>query len=175
MQKMMRIVGGAMMALVVGVATPASAHDVKAGDLTVVQPWARATPAGAKVGGAYLSITNNGKTADRLTGVSMSSADHVEIHEMKMDGGVMKMRPLPNGVEVKPGQTVKLNPEGNHLMLMGLKAPLKQGSVIEGTLHFEKAGAVDVGFTVESIGAKAPGPGDHGSGAIKGDSTHKGH
>lgn len=141
--------------LAIGVSVPALAGDYKAGDLTVVQPWARATPSGAKVGGAYLAITNNGKTADRLTGASISEADHVEIHEMKMDGGVMKMRPLPNGVEIKPGQTAKLNPEGNHLMLMGLKAPLKQGETIKGRLTFEKAGAVDVEFKVNSIAARS--------------------
>ncbi|EFI50191.1 protein of unknown function DUF461 [Afipia sp. 1NLS2] len=149
----MTSVASAMLLLVVGAITPTFATDYKAGDLTVVQPWARATPAGAKVGGAYLVVTNNGKTADRLTGVSISAADHVEIHEMKMDGGVMKMRPLPNGIEIKPGQTAKLNPEGNHLMLMGLKAPLKQGETIKGRLTFEKAGAVDVEFKVNSIGA----------------------
>lgn len=163
--------------LAIGAAGPALAGDYKAGDLTVVQPWARATPSGAKVGGAYLAITNNGKTADRLTGASIPEADHVEIHEMKMDGGVMKMRPLPNGIEIKPGQTVKLNPQGNHLMLMGLKAPLKQDEVVKGKLTFEKAGSVDVEFRVNSIAAMSADSASAG-GAMKMqkmDTMHKEH
>lgn len=175
-------IAGAALFLAIGVATPALAADYKAGDLTVMQPWARATPSGAKVGGAYLAITNNGKTVDRLTSASIPDADHVEIHEMKMDGGVMKMRPLPNGIEIKPGQTVKLSPQGNHLMLMGLKAPLKQNEVVKGKLTFEKAGAVDVEFKINSIAAmsadSAPVDGTMKMDAMKMqkmDKTHTGH
>jgi copper(I)-binding protein len=148
-------------------ASPALAHGYKLGDLAIGHPWARATPGGAKVGGGYLSVTNSGTSSDRLTGVTFSDADHVEIHEMSMDGGVMKMRPLPNGVEIKPGETVKLTPEGNHLMFMGLKAPLKQGDMVKGQLTFEKAGPVDVEFKIDTIGAMAPSHGDHNGGAMK--------
>lgn len=127
--------------------------DYKVGDLTIGRPWTRATPGGAKVGGGYLTITNNGTAPDRLTGVSMSAAGHGEIHEMKMDGGVMTMRPLAAGIEIKPGETVKLEPGGYHLMFMDLKAPLKEGTVVKGQLQFEKAGKIDVEFKVDAIGA----------------------
>lgn len=128
----------------------------KIGSISISHPWARATPAGAKVGGGYVTIRNNGAQTDRLTGVTLSAADHADIHEMKMDGGVMKMRPLPEGLQIKPGETVKLSPEGYHLMFMGLHSPLKQGESIKGRLTFEKAGPIDVEFKVESVGAKMP-------------------
>lgn len=168
MQKLTKILGSALFALALGIALPASAHWYKAGDMKIGHPWARATPGGASVGGGYVSITNEGKTADRLTGASFANSDHVEIHEMSMDGGVMRMRPLPNGIEIKPGETVTLGPQGNHLMLMGLKSQLKQGDRIKGQLTFEKAGTVDVDFTVDSIGAMGPSHGDHESGQMGG-------
>jgi periplasmic copper chaperone A len=137
------------------------AHGYKLGDLAIGHPWARAAPGGMKVSGGYLSITNNGTVPDRLTGATFSEADHVEIHEMKMEGDVMKMRPLPDGVEVKPGETVKLAPSGIHLMLKELKTPLKKGDMVAGSLTFEKAGKVDVEFKIEDAGAMGPGQGDH--------------
>ena len=137
-------------------AAPALAHGFKIGDLTIGHPWTRATPGGAKIGGGYLSVTNNGKTADRLLGGSLSIADHVELHEMKMDGAVMQMRPLPNGIEIKPGETVKFEPGGNHVMFVGLTAPLKEGELVKGQLKFEKAGTVDVEYKVDAVGAPGP-------------------
>src|SRR5476651_1946370 len=76
----------------------------KLGDLTVTSPWTRATPGGAKIAGGYLKITNNGAAADRFVGAKSDAADHVEIHEMSMSDGVMKMRPLPDGLQIKPGE-----------------------------------------------------------------------
>src|ERR1700733_13645011 len=99
----------------------------KLGDLTVTSPWTRATPGGAKIAGGYLKITNNGASADRFVGAKSDASDRVEIHEMSMSDGVMKMRPLPNGLEIKPGETVELKSGGYHLMFMDLKQPLKQG------------------------------------------------
>ena len=145
---------------VIGVGA-AFAHGYKLGELTIGHPWARATPNGATVGGGYLSVTNNGAAPDRLTGATFSGADHVEIHEMKMEGDVMKMRPLPDGIAIEPGETVKLTPDGIHLMLMGLKASLKQGDMVAGQLTFEKAGTVNVEFKVDAIGANSPTHGDH--------------
>ncbi len=155
---MMKLIQATMCALAVALslAGAAAAHGFKVGDLTIGHPWTRATPGGAKIGGGYLSITNNGTTPDRLTGVSLSVADHGEIHEMKMDGGVMTMRPLPNGIEIKPGETIKLEPGGFHLMFMDLKEPLKEGATVNGQLQFEKAGKVDVEFKVDAIGATGP-------------------
>lgn len=128
----------------------------KLGDLTVTSPWTRATPGGAKIAGGYLKITNNGSSADRFIGAKTSAADHVEIHEMSMNDGVMRMRPLPNGLEIKPGETVELKSGGYHLMFMDLRQPLKQGETFKATLQFEKAGALEVNFSVNALGANAP-------------------
>jgi copper(I)-binding protein len=125
----------------------------KLGDLTVTSPWTRATPGGAKIAGGYLKITNNGITADRFVGAKSDATGHVEIHEMSMSDGVMKMRPLPNGLEIKPGETVELKSGGYHLMFMDLKQPLTQGDSLKATLQFEKAGSLDVNFNVNALGA----------------------
>jgi copper(I)-binding protein len=130
----------------------ASAHDYKAGPLQIQHPWSRATPKGATVAGGYMKIVNTGTTPDRLIGGSTVAAPKFEIHEMSMDGGVMKMRMLPKGLEIKPGQTVELKPGGYHLMFVGITAPLEQGKPVKGTLEFEKAGKVEVEYTVEAIG-----------------------
>jgi copper(I)-binding protein len=140
-------------ALAVAIAWPARAAEVSAGSLTISASWARATPKGASVGGGYLSITNSGDSSDRLVGGSTDVAKGFEIHSMTTDNGVMKMRPVTGGLEVKPGQTVELKPGGYHVMFVGLKHGLKQGDHFRATLQFEKAGKVDVVFTVEGIGA----------------------
>jgi periplasmic copper chaperone A len=137
----------------------ASAHDYKAGSLEIQHPWSRATPKGATVAGGYLKIVNNGTTPDRLIGGSTAAAPKFEIHEMSMDGGVMKMRALPKGIEIKPGQTVELKPGGYHLMFVGITAPLEQGKRVKGTLEFEKAGKIEVEYAVEAIGSTPKGGG----------------
>ena len=147
-------------ALLATLALPAQAEDFTVGSLKISSPWARATPKGASVGGGYMSITNTGSEPDRLVGGSTDISKGFEVHEMKMDGGVMKMRPVAGGIAIKPGQTVTLDPSGYHVMFIRLKEQLKQGSHFKATLDFAKAGKVDVDFTVEGIGAKAPG-GDH--------------
>jgi copper(I)-binding protein len=137
----------------------ASAHDYKVGSLEIQHPWSRATPKGATVAGGYLKIVNKGTTPDRLIGGSTAAAPKFEIHEMSMDGGVMKMRMLPKGIEIKPGQTVELKPGGYHLMFVGITAPLEQGKRVKGTLEFEKAGKIEVEYAVEAIGATPKGGG----------------
>ena len=134
-------------------ALPAQAADVMAGTLKISAPWARATPKGASVGGGYMTITNTGTTPDHLIGGSTAVANRFEVHEMKMDNGVMKMRPVAGGIEIKPGQTVTLEPSGYHVMFVGMKQQLNQGDHFKATLEFAKAGKVDVDFTVEGIGA----------------------
>ncbi len=136
----------------------AGSHTYKVGSLVIDSPWARATPAGAKVGGGYLKITNTGKTPDRLTGGTLPIAGAVEVHEMSMSGGgVMKMRKLDKGLEIKPGQSVELKPGSYHLMFMGLRKGLKENESIKGTLTFEKAGSVVVEYHVAPIGAQSGG------------------
>ena len=139
------------------VAAAASAAPAqKAGALTLEQPWSRATPGGAKVGGGYLRITNPGTAPDRLIGGSFPLAARVEVHEMRLEGDVMRMKPVEGGLEIKPGATVELKPGGFHLMFVDLKEPLKEGQTFKGTLLFEKAGAIEVEYAVRGIGASAP-------------------
>jgi len=135
---------------------PAVAEDVTAGGLVITQGWSRATPGGAKTGGGFLTIENKGSAPDKLIGASADVAGKVEVHEMTMDNGVMKMRPLEGGLAIEPGKTVKLAPGGYHLMMMELKNPLKQGEKLPVTLQFEKAGKVTVTLDVEGVGAKGP-------------------
>lgn len=133
----------------------------KIGDLVVASPWTRATPGGAKIAGGYLKITNNGKSPDRLVGAATASADRVEIHEMSMTDGVMKMRQLADGLTIKAGETVELKPGGFHMMFMDIKRQLKQGDTLKATLSFEKAGKLDVSFNVNAIGASGTGAPAH--------------
>ena len=144
-------------ALVAALALPAQAEDVTAGGVKISAPWARATPKGAAVGAGYMTITNSGTAPDRLLGGATDVSNRFEIHEMTMDNGVMRMRPIAKGLEIKPGQTVALKPGGNHVMFLGLKQPLAKGEHVKATLTFEKAGKVDVDFSVESIGAQTGG------------------
>lgn len=132
----------------------AFAHGYKVGALEVGHPWSRATPAGAPVAGGFLTVTNEGKEADRLVSVGSAAADKVEVHEMTMDGGVMKMRALDKGLEIPAGAKVELKPGSYHVMFIGLKKPFVKGDMVKGTLTFEKAGKVDVEFAVEDMGAR---------------------
>ena len=140
---------------------PVRAQEVKAGDLVITQAWTRATPNGAKIGGGYFTIENRGSASDRLIGGSGDIAGKVEVHEMAMDNGVMKMRPLDKGLTIEPGKTVKLAPGGLHLMMFDLKGALKQGDKVPVTLEFEKAGKVTISLDVQGLGAQAPAAGDH--------------
>lgn len=152
--------------LSLALAAPAVAQEVKAGDLVITQAWTRATPNGAKIGGGYLTIENKGTAADRLVSGSADAAGKVEVHEMSMDNGVMKMRALDKGLTIEPGKTVKLAPGGYHLMMFDLKQPLKQGDKVPVTLEFEKAGKVTVSLDVQAVGAQAPEGGDHSGGMM---------
>ena len=138
----------------------ASAHEYEVGQLKIGHPWVRATPKGAAVAGGYLKITNNGRESDRLIGGSAAFAGRFEVHEMSHEGSVMKMRHLPKGLEIKPGETVELKPGSFHVMFMDLKQPLvkDQKPRPKGTLVFEKAGTIEVEFAVEAIGSS---PGSH--------------
>ena len=134
----------------------AAAQTYTAGSIEISSAWARATPKGAQVGGAYMTITNKGTDADRLVGVTSAAAGQVEVHQMTMDNGIMSMRPVPGGLEIKAGATVKFTPDSFHLMLMGLKQPLTQGARMKATLEFAKAGKIDVEYAIEPVGAQGP-------------------
>jgi copper(I)-binding protein len=140
-------------------------HVVKAGALEIVHPWSRATPAGAGNAAAYVTVNNTGTTPDTLLAAAAPTvSDKLEIHEVSMKNGVMSMKRAAGGVAIPAGGSVTLKPGGYHIMIMGVKQPLKQGDSFPGTLTFEKAGKVDVRFTVEAAGATAPSmPMDHGA------------
>ena len=133
MNKLSRIFALAAFSAVV-IAAPVRAEDVKAGDLVISQAWSRATPGGAKVAGGFLTIENKGSAPDKLVKVSAEIAGKADVHEMAMDNGVMKMRPLDKGLVIEPGKTVKLAPGGYHLMLQDLKGAFKEGEKVPVTL-----------------------------------------
>jgi len=145
-------------------APPASAEEVKAGDLVITQAWSRATPGGAKIAGGYLTIENKGSAPDRLIGGTGEVASKIEVHEMSMKDGVMTMRFLDKGLAIEPGKTVKLAPGGYHLMMLDLKSPLKQGDKVPVTLEFEKAGKVTLSLDVQGVGAQTPAGADKSGG-----------
>lgn len=146
---------------------PALAQDYKVGAIKISAPWSRATPDAAKVAGGFMTIENTGNESDFLIGGSLVRSGRVEIHEMAVVNDVMRMRELPKGLEIKPGQKVTLKPGSYHVMFMELKKPLKEGDAVEGTLAFKKAGTVTVSYKVGAMGAKAGGHMGHGGHQMK--------
>lgn len=144
-----------LLALLALVASPALAGDYAAGPIKIASPWTRVPPPGAKVAAGFLSITNTGTEADRLLGGSVAIADRLEVHEMKMANGVMSMRALEDGLAIKPGETVVLQPGSTHLMFQELSTPPEAGKPVKGSLQFEKAGSIDIEYTVAPFGAKS--------------------
>lgn len=138
----------AALALLLGIGS-ALAQD---SGIRVDQVWARATPGVATTGAIYLTLTNTGNVPDALTAASSPAANKTELHEMKMENGVMEMRPVPS-IAIAPGQSVVLEPNGYHVMLIGLKKPLKEGDKITLTLTFAHAGTQEVTASVAKIGA----------------------
>lgn len=149
---------------------PAAAHDYKLGTLTIDHPWARASAGNAKNGAAFMTIANTGTEPDRLLSATSSVAAKVELHTHMMDSdGVMKMRPV-EAIELAPGEVTKLAPGGLHIMLMGLAAPLAEGTSFPATLRFEHAGEFTVDVAVEAVAAMGMDDqgGDHGMGHMNG-------
>lgn len=148
--------------------TSVAAH-AQSPEVTVATPWSRATPQGASTGAAYLTLTS--PAGDTLTGVSSPAAKMAQVHEMKMDGNVMRMREVQGGLALPPGTTVTLQPNGLHIMLMGLTAPLKQGQMVKLHLTFAKAPPEDVTAPIGPLGSTRP-PGQAGSAVMPGMPTH---
>ena len=123
-----------------------------AGDpaIQIDHPWARASAGAVRNGAAFLTLTQTG-AADRLTGISTPAADMAMLHETIDDRGVMKMREV-DGLALESGKPVILAPGGKHIMLMGLKAPLKEGSRFPMTLTFQHAPPMTVTVTVQGVG-----------------------
>jgi copper(I)-binding protein len=151
----------AMLGIAIACTSPAIAQDARKGAITVSEAWSRATSPRAEVGAGFLTIRNAGRTEDRLVAATSPRAARVEIHTMALEDGIMRMRPLPNGLAIAAQAQAKLAPGGDHIMLIGLKAPLKQGERVPVTLRFARAGTVRTAFVVAAPGAAAP-AGDHG-------------
>ena len=154
---MLRLLRTALAAAIL-VVTPAFAHNgvVHLGPINISLPFTRATLPNAPVAGGFLTIENTGTEADRLVSATSDIAGETQIHEMAMQGDVMKMRQLADGLEIPAGETVVLAPGGFHIMFMGLKQALVEGETITVTLTFEKAGTVDVVLPIEAAAADAP-------------------
>lgn len=125
------------------------------------QPWARATAPRQSVGGVYVTLTSPAN--DVLLGASSPVARLGEVHEMRMDGTVMQMRTLADGLPLPAGQPVALTPGGYHIMLMDLKQPLKAGQTIPVQLRFRDAPPLDVMVRVAPVGARGPDMEGHGA------------
>lgn len=127
----------------------------------VSKAWARATVSKAHAGAAYVTIANGGAASDKLVSVSTPAAGRAEMHTTIKDGDIMRMRAVEH-IEIGPKAMVTLQPGGVHIMLMDLKAPLKEGTTFPMTLIFEKAGETTVEVAVQSIAAKGMDHGAHG-------------
>lgn len=146
---MKRLLGA--IALAAACFAPAQAADYKLGTITISDPWVRATPGKAKNGAGYLEIHNMGEP-DRLLSASSNVSKRTELHTHIADNGIMRMRKIEGGIELPHGGTAVLKPHGNHVMLMGLDKPLKEGEMVHLTFTFEKAGEISIDVPVMPVG-----------------------
>jgi copper(I)-binding protein len=138
--------------LAVYVGSAAHGQTSAANTIVVEQPWARATPGGAKTGAAYMTLINNGRSVDRLLGATTPLADKVQFHKETEDDGVSRMRQVQS-MELEPGAKIIFKPGELHVMIVGLKQPLTEGQTFPLTLQFEKASNIEVTVPIEKIGA----------------------
>ena len=144
---------GVAIAIMVAACVPTGGQAL--GDLRIDEPWARATPPGASVSGGFMTIRNMGNEDDRLVAVTSSAVARVEIHEMRQEGDLMKMRQLRDGLVIPAGAQVSLQPGGYHLMLIEPKQAFAGGDVVLATLHFQRAGDAEVALQVRGAGVSA--------------------
>ena len=152
-----KLVAGVL--LVVSIGAYAWAQSPDGGSISVEQPWARATPGGARTGAAYLTLANKANTTDRLMGATTPIAEKVQFHKVTEKDGIVRMREL-RSIEIASGDKLILKPGDIHIMLVGLKHPLKQGQTFPLTLEFEKAGTIQVVVSVAGVGAMKHGMSD---------------
>lgn len=153
MMKLTRLIAAGAAALALSTAP------LFAGDIMVQDPYVRSSTPSSVTGAAFFVLINNSDTDDRLIAARSDVAKRVELHTHQEDAnGVMKMMEIEGGIPVPAGGMHALRRGGDHVMLMGLTAPLRQGEQISVTLTFEKAGDIDVSVPVDS--ARKP---DHGA------------
>ncbi len=129
-------------------------NSVTVGDLELSGAFTRAMPPRAVTGGGFVTIVNNGDEDDRLVSVSSSVAAHTELHVMSIVDDVMRMRSEPDGFVIPAGETTQLKPGGKHIMFIDVQTPFAKGDDIKVTLHFEKAGDIELSLRALEIGAK---------------------
>ncbi len=131
-------------------------HVNQASDMSVINGYARATFPLAKTGAAYFTLHNQGDTAKTLIGVTVSeaTASEAQIHTTVMDGDVMKMRELEDGVTIGAGEKVTFESGGHHIMLLGLRKGLVEGSEVTLTLRFENSDELNIVLPVKKEEAK---------------------
>ncbi len=139
----------------------AQAESFTIGEITIDNPWTRVTPAGARVAGGYMVITNNGSEPDRLIGGTSEIAPRFEVHSMEMVDGVARMAEVAGGLEIPPGGSVALEPGSYHVMFMNLATPVTMDAPVSGTLVFERAGEIEISYDVAPMGSPRA-PGGHG-------------
>ncbi|HET6609619.1 MAG TPA: copper chaperone PCu(A)C [Rhodopila sp.] len=136
----------------------------QASSVQVTDAWARASAGAQTTGAAYISL-KGGEQTDKLTAVSTPVANTAEVHESTSNGGIMRMRAIPGGLDIPAGKTVKLSPGGYHIMMFGLHHPLKASETFPLTLTFAHSAPITVTVTVRPIGAAASE--DHTMGGMK--------
>ncbi len=134
------------------------------GNLTIEAPFAFATLPNQPVAGGFMSITNAGDSDDTLIAASSPDAGRMEIHEMAMDGDVMRMREIEGGLVIPAGETVALKPGGFHIMFMDLPGPMVEGEMTDVTLTFETAGEVTMTLPIVKRPMGGHGKMKHGGG-----------
>ncbi len=137
---------------------PLAAHDFRLGDLAIDHPWTRAVGAAAPTAAGYMVIRNTGTAPDRLVAAETPRAARVEIHEMAVTDGIMRMRSIAGGIPLPAGGEVRLAPGGLHLMLVGPQGGFERGGRVPVTLVFERAGRITVELAVDAPGARGTAP-----------------
>lgn len=166
---MKTLLGTVLAVAVAGLSLPALAGEAKVGAIEITSAWARATPAKAPAGAAYVTVANTGATTDNLIGAAAAGVSKVaELHTHVQQGDVMRMMAV-GSIELQPGKSVAMGPGGLHIMLINLNQPLKEGTSFPLELTFAQAGKVNV--TVDVLPVGSPGP----AAAAPAHQGHSGH
>lgn len=142
-----------LLAVAIAMAVPAAAQEYRVGSLTIDHPVLRVASPVSRTGAGHMTITNRGKTADRLLSVTTAAASRSDLHGTVQNGAVMQMRAQAGGVPVPAGATIRFAPGGLHVMFIGLKTPMQPGALLQARLTFERAGPIDVAFKTQTAAA----------------------